>query len=229
MSRLAANTPDSTPARSGRNEPAIAAASSAELDGGSAKAARSGHGRFRRPDRGKDGGSGRNRNDQHIDQRLIAQNALVGLAQSGLEAFLVHAEIGDGGGNDQGPDHRRPQHQPTDRIPFEHVAATVRRRSREHRQIAEPPSSERDHGHGDEEDAGEDSDDRGSRGRRDQPSQVAPAERGDHDRQRREIEEEDRRERSRDDGSKQERRRRASSKSDQDDLDHLKLSRFISG
>src|SRR3954462_5719023 len=50
MSRLAANTPDSTPARSGRNEPAIAAARSAELDGGNAKAARSGHGRFRRPE-----------------------------------------------------------------------------------------------------------------------------------------------------------------------------------
>ena len=72
-------------------------------------------------------------------------------------------------------------------------------------------------------------DQRGGRGRGDQPGHVAPAERGDHDRQRREIEQKDRRKRSRNDGSKQERRRRASSQSDQDDLDHLKLSRFISG
>src|SRR3982074_1469441 len=50
MSRLAANTPDSRPGRSGRNEPAIAAASSAELDAGNAKVARSGHGRFSRPE-----------------------------------------------------------------------------------------------------------------------------------------------------------------------------------
>src|SRR4029078_1475987 len=50
MSRLAANTPASTPGRSGRKEPAIADASSAELDGGKVKAARSGHGRFRRPE-----------------------------------------------------------------------------------------------------------------------------------------------------------------------------------
>ena len=173
--------------------------------------------------------SRRNRNHQHIDQRLIAQNALVGLAQSGLETFLVSAEIGDGGGNDQGADHCRPQYEPADWIPFERAAATVCCRSREQCQVAEPPRSERDHGHSDEENAGEGCDQRGGRGRGDQPGHVAPAERGDHDRQRREIEQKDRRKRSRNDGGKQERRRRASSQSDQDDLDHLKLSRFISG
>ena len=49
MSRLAANAPDRMPRRSGRKEPAIAAASKPEADAGNVSADRSGQGRVSRP------------------------------------------------------------------------------------------------------------------------------------------------------------------------------------
>src|SRR5262249_16696130 len=50
MSRLAANAPARTPRRSGKNEPAMAAARNPEVDAGNVKAAKSGHGRLSRPE-----------------------------------------------------------------------------------------------------------------------------------------------------------------------------------
>ena len=48
INRLAANAPSSTPTRSGRKDPAIAAARNPALDAGRVKAVRSGHGRLSR-------------------------------------------------------------------------------------------------------------------------------------------------------------------------------------
>jgi Ca2+/Na+ antiporter len=64
---------------------------------------------------------------------------------------------------------------------------------------------------------------------RDQPGPVAPAERGDENRQRREIEQKDRRHRSRHDRREQQGRGCAGAQSDDNDLHHHKLSRLISG
>src|SRR5438445_10494907 len=50
MSRLAANALESMPKRSGKKEPASAAASRPELDGGNVNAAKSGQGRLSRPE-----------------------------------------------------------------------------------------------------------------------------------------------------------------------------------
>src|SRR5215831_15223867 len=50
MNRLAANAPESTPKRSGKKDPTMAAASRPELDVGRFKADKSGHGRLSRPE-----------------------------------------------------------------------------------------------------------------------------------------------------------------------------------
>src|SRR5262249_13891098 len=139
------------------------------------------------------------------------------------------AESGKGGGGEEGPDHSPPQQEPAGGIPSQRAPAAIRRGSREQCQIAQPPSSERDDWHGDKEDAGKRHDYRRRRRRRNQPSHVTPAERSDQDRQWREIKQEDRSDRSRHHGGEQQRRCRPGSQSDQYDLHHLQLSRFISG
>jgi hypothetical protein len=50
MSRLAANAPARMPRRSGRKEPAMAAARKTGVDVGKVQAAKSGHGRLSRPE-----------------------------------------------------------------------------------------------------------------------------------------------------------------------------------
>ena len=245
MSRLAANVPNSTPRRSGRKEPAIAAASSPALNGGNVNAGRSGHGRLRRPEIFTMRAASQRLNTLvRVENTAAAggtattstsirdwsfRDVLVGLAQSRLQTLLVSAEIGNGGGDHQRADDRRPQDEPADRVPLQRAAAAVGRRSREQGQVAEPPGAEGDHGHRKEEYAGEDCDHRRGEGRGDQPGNVTPAERSDHYRQRRQIEQENCGDRSGDDGCEQQRRGRASAQSDQYDLYHLELSRFISG
>jgi hypothetical protein len=193
------------------------------------------HGRCRRDRRHQYAdqpiGVGTQRRTRGVGRRLRPERLLERPAQRGLEAFLVGSEIGNRQDDKERADERRPQHQAADRIPFKGGRAIGRDRAREQRKIAEPP---RRQGDADEErdeemdpQDGAEACSCGETGHQARP--MAPAERGDQERQRRQIEEERRQDRSGSDRCKQQRRRRACSNSNENDLHHRKLSRFVSG